>query len=493
MEKIYTKLNIPWQLLLIVGLAFFLRTFLLEESLFFGWEQGRDFLKLQEIVSGDLVLVGPKTDINGVFHGALSYYIPLVPFILFQGSPYLVATSYVFVNSTAIIFLYKATESEFDKKTGLTASFLYAISYSSIIYARWLSNPNLVPALVILFFFSLTKIKRHRLYLILAAVCWVIIFHLLVVVAVVLILPSLAYLYQERIKLSLGSLFSAFAAIFVGLSTYLIFETGNDFIMTRNLIVYAKEGSKLSGGDLSFVDQFLKEVSDSLFPASARVAFLIFSVILFYVIRKSVEKKANLLVLAFLFSSPATFLLLGKSPLRHFYIATPIFISIVVSFIVVQLFRKGNKTFGFVLLGTIVLGNLFAYKDRLLVNKANFIHHAQRTYLGDMRRLIDHVYQDAGGKEFTYDYYSMPYWKEDAWIYLFQWYGKGNYGYAPHIDRTNVDRTEIFYTFIEPNETVPVHLDNWYGEYKKDLVLIDTYKSGKLRVEKRSEKKSDIK
>ena len=476
------------KLFLIVGLAFLLRIMWLGKNLFFGFEQGRDMLKLAEVLSGDLVLVGPKTDIAGVFHGALSYYIPLVPFILFGGNPFGIILTYVTINSLAIIFLFKATQTMFDSKVALIASFLYAISYSAIVYARWLSNPSLVPAFTILFLFSLTRIKKHWIYLLLAAAFWSTLFHLLVVVAIILIPPTLIYLYYEKIKLPIKNIAMGLSVVVVLLSTYAVFEMRNKFVMVTNLVDYLKEGSDLSGGDLSFIDQFLKEVVDGLFPASPRIAFLIFALLLFFVIRSAGKKRENLLILAFLLSGPTLFLISGISPLRHFYIITPIFMSITVAFIVTNLLKTGRGKLGITVLGIVILGNFLAYNNWLISNRANFIHHAQRTYIDDMKNLIDYVYQDAGSTEFTYDYYSVPYWKEDAWQYLFQWYGKGKYGYAPPIDRTNVDRSEVFYTFIEPNETTPVHLDNWYGEYKKGLELIDTFESGKLKVEKRTER-----
>ena len=77
-------------------------------NLFFGYEQGRDFIKLAEILSGDLPLVGPKTDFDGVFHGVLSYLVMIPGFVIGGGNPWIVLLSFIVTNALGVIFLYKS-------------------------------------------------------------------------------------------------------------------------------------------------------------------------------------------------------------------------------------------------------------------------------------------------------------------------------------------------------------------------------------------------
>lgn len=488
MAKVRTKSLIsPYLLLaLIVVLAFLLRIAWLNSNFFFGFEQGRDMLKLREILSGDLTLVGPKTDISGVFHGALSYYIPLVPFVVFGGNPMAIIISYIVVNSVAIVFLFLAVKELYNERTAWLSSIFYAVSYSAIIYSRWLSNPNLIPALVIFYFFFLVKSKNDWKWLALAAITWSVMVHLIVVVPLSLIIPTLIYLYTEKVDLNFKKAIMSLISIPIILSTYALFEYKFDFRMTKSLLA-DQGGAKFWLSGIGFLDQFWNEMVGNIFPILPRVAIIIFFAILVYSIYITKNVKRNIIALSFLFAVPILFFFISDAPLRHFMIGTPVFASIVFAIVVNQLWEK-KKKFAVTIATIIVIGNLYTAFIRLPESVANFIHHAQRTYLTDMTNLIDYAYADADGKEFTYDYYSMPYWREDAWIYLFQWYGKGKYGYAPQVDRTNVDRSEVFYTFIEPNETAKIHQDNWYGEYKKDLELIDTYNSGQLKVEKRRER-----
>jgi len=78
-------------LLILTGLAvlgFFLRSYLFPDNLFFGPEQGNDFKIIRDIVvSHKYTLIGPKTDIGGVFHGPIYYYLAVIPFFFSGGDP----------------------------------------------------------------------------------------------------------------------------------------------------------------------------------------------------------------------------------------------------------------------------------------------------------------------------------------------------------------------------------------------------------------------
>lgn len=52
------------------------------------YDQGRDFLKVAEMITTHKpTFIGPTTGINGLYHGAWWYYVLIIPFLLFKGSP----------------------------------------------------------------------------------------------------------------------------------------------------------------------------------------------------------------------------------------------------------------------------------------------------------------------------------------------------------------------------------------------------------------------
>ena len=77
--------------ILVMLVAIFLRFYNLTQHMSFSYDQGRDFLVLQDMVEGDLKLVGPTTGIDGFHIGPFFYYILLPGFVLSGGSPYGVA------------------------------------------------------------------------------------------------------------------------------------------------------------------------------------------------------------------------------------------------------------------------------------------------------------------------------------------------------------------------------------------------------------------
>ena len=52
------------------------------------FDQGRDFLKVEEIIRyKNLTLLGPTTGAMGVYHGVQWYYFLAIPYLLFNGAP----------------------------------------------------------------------------------------------------------------------------------------------------------------------------------------------------------------------------------------------------------------------------------------------------------------------------------------------------------------------------------------------------------------------
>jgi len=469
-------------IILIVGLAFILRMLFFRDNFFFGFEQGRDFLKIREILTGDLTLIGPKTDIEGIFHGAFSYYVLVAPYILFRGNPYLIQVFFICLSSLSIFLLYEFVKDLFNQKTALVASFLYAISYSAIIYSRWLSNPTLVPALTIIILYLLTKLKKNIYFLIPLVVSWSLIFHLEVVVAIILIPGIFYYLLSRRVKLKIKPvLLSIFMALIV-FSPYIIFNLKHDNILLNGVINLISTKKTTSFMDLSRFGEFANEIVDGYFPISRTVAFVMFCflIVVALISKELKQNKAIFLIVIFLFTGPVFYFLMGINALRHFYVIVPIFLSIFTAWSINLLLKSKFFLLGIVIILIIFIGNVKTYKDRLPKSIGNFIYHAQHMYLADEKKLLDFIYQDSDRKEFSYEYYSIPYWKNEAWEYLFIWYGKEKYGHLPSRDKTNT-----FYVLIEPDESQPLYQKNWYDGMNKMSTLITTFASGKLKVEKR--------
>ena len=67
-------------ILIVLLLAFVLRTYRIGELLDFHYDQGRDALVIWDLINkGKLFLIGPTTGLAGVFRGPFYYYL-IAPF-----------------------------------------------------------------------------------------------------------------------------------------------------------------------------------------------------------------------------------------------------------------------------------------------------------------------------------------------------------------------------------------------------------------------------
>ena len=86
----------------------------------------------------------------------------------------------------------------------------------------------------------------------------------------------------------------------------------------------------------------------------------------------------------------------------------------------------------------------------------------QGVTLGDQKKVVDFIYQDARGEKFRYEALGLPYFLNHAWEYLFSWYGQRRYGYAPE-----KDDVDLVYYLVERDIIDPPFEKNWLEEKKK--------------------------
>ena len=111
-EKTMIKKNKLIYILLsiIFVFAFVLRVwFLKDNALTFGYDQARDFLVVQQILSGDIKIQGPPSSTPGLFHGVFYYYLLAPSSFIGNGSPVVIAYWLAFLNS----FIFLSTSSFF--------------------------------------------------------------------------------------------------------------------------------------------------------------------------------------------------------------------------------------------------------------------------------------------------------------------------------------------------------------------------------------------
>ncbi len=475
--------------LFILGLLF--RLYLIDKNLFFGPEQGRDLLVVKDIViNHNLVLIGSKTDIDGIFHGPIFYYLATIPFFLSKGNPLLIGTFFIFLNSLTVFPLYFLTKELFNKRVALISSVLFTFSFGAIVMARWLSNPPLIILISSLFFLFLAKfLKGKNNYLIPSAICFIlagqaeflnfIIFSLIIFFVVVVFRKR--FLQQKLIHLFLAIGILLFGSV----ANYILFDLRHNFLITNSLIKLLTKQTGFYGSFVSSatgsVDNFIHLFSDSIIPFFPILAVIIFIFGLFSLINILNKSKIGVyFLLIWIFSPFIVFILLKYNPLYHYFASSLLAIIILVSVLIDKVWSL-KRTLGALLVILLLIINFFAWFKYLPINKNVFFQATQPDlkYV-DQRLVVEKIYKQANGKPFYFQSYTIPSWMQDGWEYLFWYYGSTKYGYIPENKNS-----KLLFVIIQDDPGNKNYQNDWlkntvskWGEKEGE------FRQGALRVEK---------
>lgn len=148
-------------LLLLGGVALFIGSwYVLHGDLNFHTDIARDFLLMQEISSKKVVLIGPRADWKGLFHGPLWLYFNYPAFFIGNGNPVIVGWYWVAVTalfSSIYYFLYKNI---FGQRVALLFSILFLVCMET--YMNNFYNPTGALFMAPLFFYFAIYYYKKR-------------------------------------------------------------------------------------------------------------------------------------------------------------------------------------------------------------------------------------------------------------------------------------------------------------------------------------------
>lgn len=169
----FLKNNWHWIVLtLIVAFGAFLRFYLLGTRMHFDIDEATHTETVYGIWTNQhFIAKGPPTSNGiGLYHGAFYYYLLLPVAVLWKGNPLALGAFCALLSTMAVYFLGRAMEVNYGKIFGLTSALLLAVSYETVLYGRWIWNPNIVPFFMALSLFALAKVNQKKAnYLILFA------------------------------------------------------------------------------------------------------------------------------------------------------------------------------------------------------------------------------------------------------------------------------------------------------------------------------------
>ncbi|MBI3980848.1 hypothetical protein HY345_02520 [Candidatus Microgenomates bacterium] len=473
-------------LILIIFLGLLLRLLFFRE-ITFGYDMARDVLESISIwTTNHFKLIGPGTDIPGVEHGILWWYL-ISPFYFFsQGSVYLVKFILILASLLNICLIYYFSLQLFKNKTAaLFSAFLFAVSFETISYARWVIHLN--PALLTIgvtflgMWFLWTK-KSKGLLISLVGLFLSLHFEFFTLYLVPFVFLSIVFSFtKNRTKfLKKDLLLSLFSSVI--LLPFFLKELKYDFKTIRGLWDFAHR----TGTDGSFFakiltlpEKFIAKFSELFFYnffsfdvltiKILSISFLL--LVLVSLVRSKTFRREKIFLIGWILSVNILYLLEGFG--AYFIsigLVFPIFM--LFSFLISEYIKRVKLQKAVYLF----LGIIIFTSNLLLVFKHNpqgeFLFSIQKNNtLSNQFAVVDYLYQDAKGKPFKVNTLTVPLFINSVWAFDFEYYGKRKYGYMPQWagypqDGERVygkeivfapydENTTLFYLIIEPHEGIP--------------------------------------
>lgn len=434
--------SIPVALIILFFVSFFLRYYLLWENLFFGPEQGIDFMVIKDIaINHKLTLIGAKTDVAGIFHGPIYYYLSVFPFLISGGNPLVILGFLILLNCFTVFLIYLLGKELFNKRVGLISAVLFSVSYGSIEYSRWLSSHPLAIPLSCIFFLSLNRfLHGNKKSLIITSIAYgllgqteILNFLFFGVILFLIIIIFKKEFRKLKFSYALGYIL---LLILFSLGNYFLFDIRHNFIISKSIYklmvgstgYYVNLYDSLINGLKTYNLSFLSFVIPS-YPTISIIFYLLGLGVLTRLIFKN--NKNACLILLWLIMPLLLLVLLRHDFLQQFFVAISAASILTVAVFVDSLWRK-TALIGFVCMIILIAINMNAWRTNIVLNNSVFFQSTQ-PYLkfSDQIKVIDRIYKKVNGQPFSFQAYTIPYWMQEGWEYLFWHYGAQKYGYGP--------------------------------------------------------------
>jgi len=487
---------------LITIIAFFIRHYNLRDNFIFGYDQTRDALRIYSMIKEkDIKLVGQETDIPGVFHGPLTYYL-MLPFYYFSNfDPNIVV--YLFLISDLIngIIIYYSAKIIFNNKIiAFLSLFTHVFSYISISYSRFISNASLLPLGINIFYLGailfFLKKKKVGLLVLGLGLGLAINFNFL---AVYLILLTFVYFYYYKKKVFLGSFLIFIIPFIILMSPFIIADVKWNFIISKSLLNFLINNSlKEDISLINFVNLIITKLTEFVYYTFFSFNFIIAFVFLIFIISYPYISKVskNLRKRLFLLYFPLfihVFLLsfkvgVANSPwiLSGCYLP----LTLLANFFLFNFFKINtlNSKWFFLMLFIFFVSNLnLIVKDKELVK----IFSIQRILLKDVKAVVNYI---SSNEVFSICSVSNPLFYNTNWAFAFKILNKRNNivfwsgpkqetkSYLPY-DKNHV---KLRFLIIEPLGGIPNYAKK-ATLYKEDQIskLIEEKRFGDIIVQKR--------
>lgn len=211
--------------------------------------------------------------------------------------------------------------------------------------------------------------------------------------------------------------------------------------------------------------------------------FMLTGVLCVFLISKIYAKNIKAAMIFALFIMPLCIVLaFRRGGLDQIFVIISPVVILTISWLLSQLELR-KKYGGVFIVCFLVLYNIYVIYSSFPTNKEVFFQSTQPTItLVNQRKIIEEIYSSIGSQKFAIQSYTIPYFWQDGWKYLFWFYGKSEYG--GNIPRETEEK--ILFVIIQKDKVNPKYQQDWY----KNVVstwgkLIDRKEIGEYILEKR--------
>ncbi|MBI2268190.1 MAG: glycosyltransferase family 39 protein [Candidatus Blackburnbacteria bacterium] len=430
-------------LLAIFILGVVLRVLFFPGNIYFGFDQARDAYESQNIYENfDLKLIGPSTALENLFHGPLYWYLIGPLYLMGNGNPEFPALFLLILNAVGVFIIYCIGAVLANKLVGFLAAFLYAVSFEQTQYALYFGNPGPAVICILLFYLGilLFGIRKKWWGIPLSMFAWgmSIQFEFFLVYLGVIFL-ALVFVFRRRLPVVLrpSRIFVSVLSFLVPLSTFILAEIkyGWRTVLTLAHLISSSGGSRDLGKIITvYFSNLTLHIRHNLFSFNENLArvVLIFLVGLgfYFLLRRGKERRVAVFLLIWFFSS-SVILIFGNPELYYSDIGVSAGVLLLVAYFLVKLFKK-SVLISSVLLGVLVISNFSLIRKQNPQGIINGIYVQEGMLLSREKEMIDYIYREARGRPIVVSGSTMPLKINTTWAYLFNWYGKGEYGYLPY-------------------------------------------------------------
>lgn len=406
-------------LLLILAVGIFLRFYRIIPNLTLNGEMGRDYMDVWGMYkSTHTFLIGPRTSHEWLFLSPICYWIFLILFLLTNFNPVSVSIFFAILGSAAIYVCYYYVKKLFGKEVGLVSSFLLAVSPSWLEHTR--NSRYNVPAAILFFpylwyLFKSIKDKGKSL----RVVGFILGLTMSFIPSPILLIPAiiacfLIYKIRPKIKYILYSVL----AFFVPNITFIIYELGNGFKITFQLLAWVpyrilgffglqeknNANPEVLKQNFGSIYNFFNQMFTPNFSAVSSIIFtLAIAGGVFWFIKSLSDKKTNMAFIILFVNLIVAYIgmfIHGNPPSHYYLIIFPIPL-ILLAYVLVR--TVPNKKA--VLLATLLIALLSIWG---LISSDWFYKDKVRTEYPDnmvpyslQKEVVNAISKDAGGSEFA--------------------------------------------------------------------------------------------